>query len=149
MKNYCLFILIIVLGFDLYSQNGSQWRQGSSQNFQMPNMSLKGKLLDSESNEGLSYASISLYTKDSILISGGISEESGKFRIEFQPRDVIKKIRENRTSSVVSPNTRGFNLYANISYVGFESRNIDLSYSFENTEIDLKNIYLLRSNAKN
>ena len=105
-------------------------------------MSLKGKLLDSESNEGLSYATISIFTKDSILISGGISDESGKFRIEFQPRDVIKKIRENRTSSVASPNTRGFNLYANISYVGFESKNIDLSYSFENTEIDLKNIYL-------
>ena len=130
MKNY-LLIFIIVLCFDLYSQNGSQWRQGSSQSFQMPNMSLKGKLLDSESNEGLSYATISIFTKDSILISGGISDESGKFRIEFQPRDVIKKIRENRTSSVVGPNTRGFNLYANISYVGFESRNIDLSYSFK------------------
>ena len=139
-KHYILTFLLL-FSLELFSQGRPQWSQSSSQNFQMSTMSLKGKLLDSESNEGLSFASISIFTKDSILVSGGISDENGKFKIEFNPRDVMKKIRENRTSQMTIPN-RGFNLYANVSYVGYENKNIDLSFSFQNTDIDLKDIYL-------
>ena len=139
-KHYLLPFLLL-FSLELFSQGRPQWSQGSSQNFQMLTMSLKGKLLDSDSNEGLSFASISIFTKDSILVSGGISDENGKFKIEFNPRDVMKKIRENRTSQMTIPN-RGFNLYANVSYVGYENKNIDLSFSFQNTDIDLKDIYL-------
>ena len=82
MFKHYLLAFFLLFSLELFSQGRPQWSQGSSQNFQMPTMSLKGKLLDSESNEGLSFASISIFTKDSILVSGGISDENGKFLLE-------------------------------------------------------------------
>ena len=84
-----LFILIFLfVSLDNLSQDRSQWSRGEAgQNFQMPNMIVKGKLVDSESNDGLSYATISIVTLDSILISGGITDDNGKFKIEINPRN--------------------------------------------------------------
>ena len=71
---YILSIILVIVTINIYSQDRSQWsRSSSSQNFQIPNMVVKGKLIDSESNDGLSYATISVITADSILISGGIT----------------------------------------------------------------------------
>ena len=61
-------IILLFFTLNVYSQDRSQWsRSSSSQNFQIPNMVVKGKLIDSESNDGLSYATISVITADSIL----------------------------------------------------------------------------------
>ena len=77
-----------------FSQDRSQWNRGSGpQNFQMPNMVLKGKLVDSDTGDGLSYATISVVTADSILISGGITDDNGKFKIEINPIKMMEKIR--------------------------------------------------------
>ena len=112
-----LFILIFLfVSLDNLSQDRSQWSRGAAgQNFQMPNMIVKGKLVDSESNDGLSYATISIVTLDSILISGGITDDNGKFKIEINPRKMMEKIREERKA-----NSRGtgMGLIAEITYVG-------------------------------
>ena len=63
---YISSIILLFATINIYSQDRSQWsRSSSSQNFQIPNMIVKGKLIDSESNDGLSYASISVITEDS------------------------------------------------------------------------------------
>ena len=62
---YLFLISIFFLSLDNFSQDRSQWSRGASgQNFQMPNMVVKGKLVDSETNDGLSYATISIVTLD-------------------------------------------------------------------------------------
>ena len=85
-------IIFLLLSHISISQDRSQWSRGSSSSFQMPNMLVKGKLIDTNSNDGLSYATISIVTEDSILISGGISDENGKFKIEINPQKMMMKV---------------------------------------------------------
>ena len=138
-------LIILILFFanlNVFSQDRSQWRGNSSySNFQMQNWSVKGKITDSESNQGLSFATISIFTVDSILVSGGISDENGKFKIEIDPRKMMEKIRENR---VVNQSSRriGMALSAEIKYLGYETLKVKLPFTQENREIDLKNISL-------
>ena len=136
-----LFILIFLfVSLDNLSQDRSQWSRGAAgQNFQMPNMIVKGKLVDSESNDGLSYATISIVTLDSILISGGITDDNGKFKIEINPRKMMEKIREERKA-----NSRGtgMGLIAEITYVGYKIKKVSIPFTRENREVDLKNIIL-------
>ena len=132
------FILIFLLLSQIsLSQDRSQWSRGSSSNFQMPNMLVKGKLIDTDSNDGLSYATISIITEDSILISGGISDENGKFKIEINPQKMMQKIRSERQSTNV-----GRGIFAEITYVGYKTKRIKVPFDRENREIDLKNISL-------
>ena len=107
----------------------------------MQNWSVKGKITDSESNQGLSFATVSIFTIDSILVSGGISDENGKFKIEIDPRKMMEKIRENR---VVNQSSRriGMALSAEIKYLGYETLKVRLPFTQENREIDLNNISL-------
>ena len=96
-----VFLIVFIYSKKTISQerNGGEWnRNSNSGQFQMPLMSVKGQLLDSETKVGLSYASISIFTTDLTLISGGISNENGKFRVEIDPKEMIKRIRENRLS---------------------------------------------------
>ena len=138
-------LIILILFFanlNVFSQDRSQWRGNSSySNFQMQNWSVKGKITDSESNQGLSFATVSIFTIDSILVSGGISDENGKFKIEIDPRKMMEKIRENR---VVNQSSRriGMALSAEIKYLGYETLKVRLPFTQENREIDLKNISL-------
>ena len=138
-------LIILILFFanlTVFSQDRSQWRGNSSySNFQMQNWSVKGKITDSESNQGLSFATISIFTVDSILVSGGISDENGKFKIEIDPRKMMEKIRENR---VVNQSSRriGMALSAEIKYLGYETLKVRLPFTQENREIDLNNISL-------
>ena len=119
---YILSIILVIVTINIYSQDRSQWsRSSSSQNFQIPNMVVKGKLIDSESNDGLSYATISVITADSILISGGITDDNGKFKIEINPRKMMEKIRMERNES---SNSLGMGLIAEITYIGYKSKKI-------------------------
>jgi len=138
------FILLIGVNKN-YSQqrSGGQWNRSSLGNqFQIPVMSFKGKLLDSETKDDLSYASISILTIDSILISGGISDEKGKFNVEIDPKEMMKKIRENRLSKTENER-RDLSLFAEISYVGYENKKINLPFTSENREINLNEIFLV------
>ncbi len=137
---YISSIILLFATINIYSQDRSQWsRSSSSQNFQIPNMIVKGKLIDSESNDGLSYASISVITEDSILISGGITDDNGKFKIEINPRKMIEKIRQERKAS---DKGIGMNLYAEITYVGYKIKQVNIPFTRENNEVDLKDISL-------
>ena len=102
-------------------------------------MILKGKLVDFESGEGLSYATISINTSDSILVSGGISDDNGKFKIEIDPRKMMEKIRSER---IASSRGLGMNLIAEITYVGYETKTINLPFTRDKREIDLNDIEL-------
>ena len=137
---YISSIILLFATINIYSQDRSQWsRSSSSQNFQIPNMIVKGKLIDSESNDGLSYASISVITEDSILISGGITDDNGKFKIEINPRKMMEKIRQERKAS---DKGIGMNLYAEITYVGYKIKQVTIPFTRENNEVDLKDISL-------
>ena len=137
---YILSIILVIVTINIYSQDRSQWsRSSSSQNFQIPNMVVKGKLIDSESNDGLSYATISVITADSILISGGITDDNGKFKIEINPRKMMEKIRMERKES---SNSLGMGLIAEITYIGYKSKKISIPFTREQREVDLKQISL-------
>ena len=126
------FILIfLLLSHISISQDRSQWSRGSSSSFQMPNMLVKGKLIDTNSNDGLSYATISIITEDSILISGGISDENGKFKIEINPQKMMQKIRSERQSTNV-----GRGIFAEITYVGYKIKKVSIPLKRENREDD-------------
>ena len=93
MKNLIL-ITFLLLSTNIFLRERTQWNRGSGlQNFQLPPMILKGKLVDPDTGDGLSYATLSINTVDSILISGGISDDNGKFKIEIDPRKMMEKIR--------------------------------------------------------
>lgn len=66
---YLILVIFLILTFNSLSQDRSQWsRSSSGQNLQVPKMSLKGRLIDNETGEGLSYATISINTVDSIFL---------------------------------------------------------------------------------
>ncbi len=139
--NKFIYLLLLLISFNLPAQDRSQWSGGSSgfQNFQMANMIVKGKLIDSDSKEGLSYATISIVTYDSILVSGGITDDKGKFQIEINPQKMMEKVRSERKQQL-----RGnpMQLIAEITYVGYKSFRVNIPFSRENREIDLGDISL-------
>ncbi len=140
MKKLYIFSIFALICFSTQSQDRSNWSRSSSSNFQQSNMSIKGKLVDNETSENLSFATISIETIDSILISGGITDENGKFKIEISPLEMMKKIRENRKSN---PSQRpNLGLYASINYVGYKSKKIKIPFTREDRNIDLQVISL-------
>ena len=98
-------------------------------------MSLKGRLIDIETGEGLSYATISINTVDSILVSGGISDDNGKFKIDIDPRKMFEKIRSERDKSLRG---LGMSLIAEVTYIGYKTRYIELPFTKDKREIDLR-----------
>ena len=103
MKNLHIILLLLFTNTIVCAQNRSNWAQyrGGTSSFQQPNMTVKGRLIDLETSDDLSFATISIETVDSILISGGITDENGKFKIEISPMQMMKKIRENRNMTPI------------------------------------------------
>ena len=136
MRILIIFILSIS---ELFSQGRGQWSgSGNSSDFQIL-MTVKGNLIDSETYEALSFATISIKTIDSILISGGISDENGRFKIELDFRKMMSKVREARINNTNSQRL-GMNLFAEIDYLGYNSKKIKIPFTRENRNIDLKDI---------
>ena len=83
MKNLYIILFLLFTNTIVCAQNRSNWSQsrGGTSSFQQPNMTVKGRLIDLETSNDLSFATISIETVDSILISGGITDENGKFKI--------------------------------------------------------------------
>ena len=58
-----------------------------------PKATLTGKIIDSETGEPLEFATITLFSRrDSSIVSGGISDENGRFKIETRPRRCFAKV---------------------------------------------------------
>ena len=79
MKNLHILLLLLFTNTIVCAQNRSNWSQsrGGTSSFQQPNMTVKGRLIDLETSDNLSFATISIETVDSILISGGITDDNG------------------------------------------------------------------------
>ena len=75
-----LFVLLITLAY-------GQRPEGAA-----PKATLTGTVLDAETAEALEFAAVSVYSLDSSLVTGGITELEGKFTIEVKPGDYILKL---------------------------------------------------------
>ena len=142
MKNLHIILLLLFTNTIVCAQNRSNWSQsrGSTSSFQQPNMTVKGRLIDLETSNDLSFATISIETVDSILISGGITDENGKFKIDISPMQMMKKIRENRN---MTPGQRpNLELFASFNYVGYKSKKIKIPFTREERNVDLQVISL-------
>lgn len=84
---------------------------------------IKGKVIDAETNQSMEYANVSIYSKkDSSLVSGGITDERGEFRV-----------------SQIDFGT----YYVEANFIGFNKTRInDIRISASNREIDLGTIKL-------
>jgi outer membrane receptor protein involved in Fe transport len=90
MKRFYTLSLVILCLFTSVIGESQRSGQGQWQNAQI---SIKGKIIDSESSEPLEFAAVSLYsTRDSSLISGGVSDENGFIDIKSRPGNMHVKI---------------------------------------------------------
>ena len=108
-------ILLLIIPQILFSQGRGQWSgTNNSSNFQI-SMSVKGKLVDSETRGSIFCYHLNK-TIDSILVLGGISDENGKFKIDIDFRKMISKVREERTNNS-NGQRLGMDLFAEIDYL--------------------------------
>ncbi len=80
--------LFLLLSFALLSQFATQAQRpgGGPGGAGMPSLKLTGKILDKDSNTGLEFATISVYSKrDSSLVTGGLSTAGGAFEVDVKP----------------------------------------------------------------
>ena len=125
MKNLVtIFIILIVFLINLpttYAQRGGD-RQGKRGQGERPTVLIKGKVLDGESGQPLDYATITLFSKkDSSMITGGITDEKGKFEIE----------------------TKLGKYFAKIEFLSFQTRTIEnIPFEADQVVADLGNIAL-------
>lgn len=86
-----LSIFLLICTNELNAQNyGGDGNRGGGD---MPKATFTGKVVDAESNEVLEYATVSLFSmKDSSLVTGGITDLEGKFKIETRPGRFWAKI---------------------------------------------------------
>jgi len=83
MKNHqriliTLFCLLIIIPA-AFTQN----RGGRPGGGERPSATIKGKIIDGDSGDPLDYATITIFSKkDSSLVTGGITDEKGLFKIE-------------------------------------------------------------------
>ncbi|MDI3526439.1 MAG: hypothetical protein PWR03_622, partial [Tenuifilum sp.] len=81
MKNYFILFVLSVISIASIAQDRSQGRRG----YDMSNFNgvVTGKVVDSLDRTPVEYATVALYRqKDSSLVTGALTDESGKFIIE-------------------------------------------------------------------
>jgi len=86
MKYILLTVLLSILVIDLTAQGGGRLggQQGNRANY--PPRTVSGKVVDADSGHPLEYTNISFYSqRDSSLVTGGITDEAGKFNIKIRP----------------------------------------------------------------
>ncbi|WP_425638253.1 TonB-dependent receptor domain-containing protein [Algoriphagus yeomjeoni] len=106
MNKLSFLLFIIVLGGPAFSQTG-----------------VKGKLIDQAENSPLEYASVAIYqTKDSLLISGAVTDQEGLFSLEdLKPGDY----------------------YLLAQFMGYESKTVSGVSITKNLLLDLGSILLI------
>jgi outer membrane receptor protein involved in Fe transport len=75
MKNNFFIIFLMFFSIDVFSQRSEQ---------DIEIVILKGKVIDQATSMPMEFATISLYSADSVLIGGGLTEPDGSFEIESQ-----------------------------------------------------------------
>ncbi len=79
---FSLFIFCLSANVQFAQAQQGKGRSGGDR----PAITISGQVLDSESSNPLEFATISIYSKkDDKVVSGGITDESGKFSIESKP----------------------------------------------------------------
>ncbi len=111
-----------------YGQQRGNW-QGQRGQGQVPQISIKGVVTDQESNMPLEFATVSIFSlRDSSLVTGGLTDETGAFSIDTRPG----------------------RFYGLIEYISYEAKVIDIPFDREalrsgNRTIDLGSIVMVES----
>ena len=128
IKKYILFIAAIVMGSQLFGQQRGNW-QGQRGGGQMPQITIKGTIVDQTSKTPLEFATVSFYSlRDSSLVTGGLSDPTGAFSVQTRPG----------------------RFYAVVEYISYETQTIDVPFDRDamragSREIDLGEIMLYES----
>ena len=106
---YIFTIILTICCFSLLSEAQPGGR-GPGGGRQMPELEIKGTVIDGQSGGPLEFATISLFSKsDSSLVTGGITDVGGNFSIKRSPK----------------PGQRPGPMYAIIEFIGYEATVID------------------------
>lgn len=94
IKRFLISSLLLITIVSLNAQErGGRGGGRKGPDGQKPKMQLEGTILDASSNQGLEFATISIFSKrDSSLIGGGLSGESGKFSFEVPVGRVFAEV---------------------------------------------------------
>ncbi len=91
MKSVSSLLLFCLLSLSVFAQTG-------------PEFQIRGKLMDEQKNP-VSFATIALYrTADSVVVTGAVSDETGKFEVRFKPGKYHLKISNLAYREQVLPN---------------------------------------------
>jgi len=102
MKAFLLTSSILIVGLASFAQPGN--RGPNNRDFQMPDLNLKGTIVDENTGAPLEFATIAFYSKkDSSLKGGGISDVNGNFEVKSKPG----------------------RLYAIVEFLGYDKKQID------------------------
>ncbi|QKG80511.1 TonB-dependent receptor domain-containing protein [Tenuifilum thalassicum] len=125
MKNYFILFVLSVISIASIAQDRSQGRRG----YDMSNFNgvVTGKVVDSLDRTPVEYATVALYRqKDSSLVTGSLTDESGKF--------IIEKLKPGR-------------YYAEIKFIGYETRRIGgIAITPRSPNINLETCSILAAN---
>lgn len=123
-----VFTIVIVFFFILPTLAQGQRGNGRPSGWTPPETSIKGKIIDAESEEGLEFATISIFRKkDGSVAGGGLSEANGVFDFKV----------------------KGRRLYAVVEYISYESVTIDpIEMQKGEPVIDLGEIQLSSASIK-
>ncbi len=93
ITKHILLLLALFLGVQLSAQErGNRGGQGPRGGAPIKKK-VKGQVLDANTQQGLEYATITLFSKrDSSVVTGGITDSEGKFAIEIRPGRFYGKI---------------------------------------------------------
>ncbi len=80
-----IFLLLLITSIAGQAQEYGQ-RKGQRPGSNAPKRTIKGQIVDSDSQQALEYATITLFSqRDSSMVTGGITDQSGAFLIETRP----------------------------------------------------------------
>ena len=121
IRTILVSFLVFCLSANVFLLQG-QRGQGRPGGGERPEITIKGKVIDTETSSPLEFATISIYSKrDDKIIAGGITDENGIFSFESKPGP----------------------LYAIVEFIAFESKKVDpIEIDRETRSADLGEIKL-------
>ena len=115
MKNIAVLLTFLVFSSHVFSATKP-----------LENSTISGRVIDSQSNESLPYVNIIIKSLSGDIITGGITDQKGSFK--------ITNIKE--TSFIVS-----------IQYIGYKTLDKEITISQDNTKLDLGTLSLEEDNT--
>lgn len=97
MKNqltvFLLFLCFIISLPTAFAQRGNGEGRGKRGQGERPTVLIKGKVVDGSEGQPLDYATVTIFSKkDSSMVTGGITDEKGKFEIETKKGRFFAKV---------------------------------------------------------